>query len=287
MVTIIAFHDGSEFAQRMLPHAVRLAGAARKRLLVVRILNPRTDLADVKAPTTGDAASTAASRWEAELRDALSAAGGDGEVSVEQLHRDEDVPSAILRVAAERDAAAVALGTHGAGLARHLLVGSTALGVLAKADLPVLVVGPNVEEPADVDGYRLLVCSDGTESSDVVVDRLSPLLSGSAISVRLLTLYQPRLGDQGPEAEREALRRHLADLASRLPEDVERELLVEDVVDLESLDHAILRVAAQQRAAAVAMSTHGYSLWRHLVSGSVAVGVLQHGTIPALLVRAP
>jgi len=287
MAKVVAFHDGSEFAQRMLPHAARLAGAAGKPLLVVRILNPRTDLAGIEAPTTADAARVAKARWEGELREALAQAGAEGEVAVEELRREEDVPKAILRLAAEHEAVAVALGTHGAGLARHLLVGSTALAVLARTDVPVLIVGPNVEEEPPANGYRLLVCSDGTASADAVVDRLGPLLSGGTVSVLLLSLYQPCLGDRGPEREREALREHLAELASRLPEAVERELLVEDVVDLESVDHAILRVAAQQRAAAIAMSTHGYSPWRHLVSGSVAVGILQHGTVPALLVRAP
>jgi nucleotide-binding universal stress UspA family protein len=62
---------------------------------------------------------------------------------------DLDVPVAetLLRVARERDAAALAMGTHGHGAIGELL-GSTTRGVLKHADLPVVVVRYRGEQPS-------------------------------------------------------------------------------------------------------------------------------------------
>jgi nucleotide-binding universal stress UspA family protein len=46
----------------------------------------------------------------------------------------------IVRVADERDAAAILIGTHGHGPIGELLLGATARGVLRRANAPVIVV---------------------------------------------------------------------------------------------------------------------------------------------------
>lgn len=53
---------------------------------------------------------------------------------------DVTVADTLVRLAKERDAAVVAVGTHGHGRVAELLVGSTARGVIRRAPCPTLVV---------------------------------------------------------------------------------------------------------------------------------------------------
>lgn len=286
-MTILAFTDGSEHASRMLPHAGALARGTGRPLTVVRVMNRLSDLSGVVAPTTDEAAAIVANRWQAELRQELRMLGIQAAIAIEPQRPDEDTAAAICRLAKEHNAQALAFGSHGAGLVRHLVLGSTALGVLARTDLPALVVGPNVgSAAAEVEGsYRLLVCSDGSPSAARVAHALRPLLEGTDVHVELLALYEPRLGDRGPTEEKADLRARLESLATSLPSVRSVAITVEDVEDLESIDHGILRIASARRANAIALATHGYSARRHLLSGSTGVGLIQHGHIPTILVR--
>ncbi len=286
-MTILAFTDGSDHASRMLPHAGALARGTNRPLTVIRVMNRLKDLSGIVAPSTEETAAILANRWEAELRQELRMLGVQASIAIEPQRPDEDTAAAICRIASERRAQALAFGSHGAGLIRHLVVGSTALGVLAHTNLPALVAGPNVESSAaDLDRpYRLVVCSDGSPAASRVADALRPLLEGTAVAVSLVSLYEPRLGDRGPAEKKAELRARLEALAERLPAVGSLEIAVEDLEDLESVDHGILRVASARRANGIALATHGYSARRHLVSGSTGVGLIQHGHIPTILVR--
>jgi len=286
-MTILAFSDGSEHASRMLPHAYALARGTGRPLTVVRVMNRLNDLSGIVAPSTDEAAAILANRWEAELRQELRMLGIQAAIAIEPQRPDEDTPAAICRIAAEHGAQAIAFGSHGAGLIRHLVIGSTALGVLARTNLPALVVGPHVgSAAADLEGpYRLVICSDGSPAAARVAEGLRPLLEGATGAGPGRSLDGPRLGDRGPTEEKADLRARLESLAAQLPPVGSVEIAVEDLEDLESVDHGILRAAAARRANAIALATHGYSARRHLVSGSTGVGLIQHGHIPTILVR--
>lgn len=286
-MSILAFTDGSEQATRMLPHAAALARGTRRPLVVIRVMNRLRDLAGVVATSTDDAAAALADRWRAAIAQELRLLGVEGSVAIETQRPGEETAAAICRIADERGAHALAFGSHGAGLLRHLVVGSTALGVLGRTQRPCLVVGPHVDAPAASGGgpYRLAVCSDGSPTAARVVEAMRPLLEATDVAVELLSLYEPRLGDRGREREMAELRAHLEQLAAALPPVGSVAISVEELEDLESVDHGILRFAAARRANAVALATHGYSARHHLVSGSTAVGLLQHGHLPTILVR--
>jgi nucleotide-binding universal stress UspA family protein len=62
------------------------------------------------------------------------------EVDHVQEHHAADVADSIVEVAAEREAAAVVIGSHGSSGLRSRLLGSTSHRVLASCKLPVVVV---------------------------------------------------------------------------------------------------------------------------------------------------
>ena len=63
------------------------------------------------------------------------------------VEAEENIASAILRVAAAIGADLVAMGTHGRSGLSHLLMGSVAEHVIRNAPVPVLVVGPKTVFP--------------------------------------------------------------------------------------------------------------------------------------------
>jgi nucleotide-binding universal stress UspA family protein len=67
-------------------------------------------------------------------------AGLDAEPLVVADDPDTTIPETIVRVAGDRDAAAILIGSHGHGALAELMLGGTTRGVLRRAPVPVLVV---------------------------------------------------------------------------------------------------------------------------------------------------
>ncbi|WP_322796817.1 universal stress protein [Tepidiforma sp.] len=276
--------DGSERSRCILPHAARLARAYDAETVLVRVLDPRSDAAGVVAPSLGEAVESVRARWEAELREWLAGAGLAGEARVIERHWGEDVPSAIHRAADDAGAALVAIASRGAGALRHAILGSVALDVLARADLPVMTLGGCLPAPGREGAYHLLVTTDGSPASRSVVAGLAPLLVPARLRVTLLEVAVLRVQETEPQAKARVLP-GLQALRAELPGWLEVDYRVPVVPPGAGIDTAIIEAAAEVGADAVAMATHGYSARRHLVAGSTALGVVRLAPVPVILVR--
>jgi nucleotide-binding universal stress UspA family protein len=146
---IVVALDGSELAEKVLPHVTALAEAFRPSVTLVRAYEPpRTLMAGMAAsalPGTGPlmdpGPAIRAGRDEADdylegIGARLSAAG----VPAEPVRVDGGAASAILAVARERHATLIAMTTHGRGGLTRLVFGSVAEAVLRHAPCPVLLV---------------------------------------------------------------------------------------------------------------------------------------------------
>jgi nucleotide-binding universal stress UspA family protein len=76
---------------------------------------------------------------------------------------------ALLAAAAERRTDLVVVGTRGVGLAADQALGSTALQLLARADVPVLVV-PDRQDVPSVEVRRVTVGFDGSPDASAALD---------------------------------------------------------------------------------------------------------------------
>ena len=85
------------------------------------------------------------------------------------------------------------------------------------------------------------------------------------------------VADMAKEAE--DARAALADMRTRLPEDVTIDV---DVAVHENIPRGIAEYAQKHGADLIAMSTHGRTGFRHLVLGSVAEAVLRHSAVAVL-----
>jgi nucleotide-binding universal stress UspA family protein len=285
-MNILITTDGSDVSKQAIPHAGRLAAALDARLLLVRVLNALTDLGDVEGVGVAEAVERAAASWRADLEAMLAEAGVAGEALVARQHRTEDIHSAILRVAAERDGALIAMHARGVGAIRHALLGSVALGVLGHTPLPLLLTGAKVGQPAKAPGsYHIVVTSDGSPASAGIVPALRTILTSPGVRVTLLRICELRSGRASPQGEVEAARAQLERLRLQLPATTRSEVVVCLCTGSEDVSSAIIGAARSAGADALAMATHGHSALHHLLAGSVALGVLAESPIPLILCR--
>jgi nucleotide-binding universal stress UspA family protein len=285
-MAVLATTDGSARSLRAIPHAARFARAIATDLYLLRALDPRLDAASQLNISLAAAIEAVSQRWEAELARTLCDASVDGQPVVRPMLRGEDPNDTILRVAGELGAELVAMDTRGTGAIRHALLGSCAMSLLRGTGLPVMLTGDCISPPLADDRYRLVVTSDGSPASRDILLALRPLLDGARIQLTLLRVYEPRVGDAGEAAETAACEAGLAELAELIPAGPEVTTLVRTVDGLETVDAAIIRVAAELGADAIAASTHGYSAARHLLAGSTALGVLSRSPVPVIFARA-
>lgn len=216
----------------------------------------------------------------------LFRAGGHGEARIAIRGEGESIPDTILRFAAEQDVDLIAIDSRGAGLLRHALVGSVAMDVIRKSHIPVMTTGRDLKPvEAAHEEYRIVATVDGSPASEAVIAALNRLLRGGDFAVTLLRVYQPALGDSDPRTEMDACHDYLKVLRDQLPADAPVDLVVREVLKGGGVDDAILAVAREVQADALAMATHGHRALRHLFLGSIALSVLGHAPIPVILTR--
>ncbi len=275
---IVVTTDGSDRSLRILPHAAALAKATHAEILLTRVLDAAHDL-------HGGSIDDVAARWKAELAAWGEASGVPVTPIVPVRANGEDVSEAIQRTAAENGAGMIAMASGGTGALHHALMGSVTMSVVSKGGIPVMVVTDATNLLATPESYHLLITTDGSANSADVFHQVAPLLDGSSVKVLLLRVYEPRLGDSGDRLEVPAAEEAVGKLRSLLPEGVPVEMRVERVHDFERVESAILRVASQSGAEAIAISTHGYSAPHHLFAGSTALAILKKSHLPVILAR--
>jgi len=141
--TIVWATDGSEVADRALPHVLGLAGAYHSKIVVVHaneLLKGRFG----GAPLLADEPDLRAKveRQVAEIREQ----GFPVELTV--TTGTHDVPELIAKAAREAEADLIVVGTHGHGGFKAAVLGSVARGLLHDASCPVLAIPPAREAVA-------------------------------------------------------------------------------------------------------------------------------------------
>ena len=117
--------DESQLAARALDFVLGLPNADRLELVLVRVVHPGADLAAAERVLHG-------------LVERAHEAGAP-QVEIEILEAD-DPARAICEAVRETLADAIAMSTRGAGGLRRMVMGSVAEGVVAKSEVPVLLL---------------------------------------------------------------------------------------------------------------------------------------------------
>ena len=224
----------------------------------------------------------------AEVERRLGAAGT--KVSTEIRH--DDPASALRDAALQGKADLVVVGTHGQSRLEHLLLGSVAERVLSIAPVPVLLV-----HPEDFDRHRplhrVLVPTDFSEearrSATVALELIGARGKGELILAHAyhMPVEYAAYGtlplnwnflEEASNAAKTELQKWATELSSS-------GWKVTTVAAEGTPAGVIERLAKEREVDLIAMGTHGRSVLRELVLGSVAKRVVQRAPCPVLTVR--
>jgi nucleotide-binding universal stress UspA family protein len=196
------------------------------------------------------------------------------------LVHDRDAPGAIL-AQAEEDGTVVCMATHGRSGFGEAVLGSVAEGVVRRSRQPLILVGPNVDPEFPVPPGDVLVPVDGSSTSEAALPIARQWATSLRRGLRVMEVLPAGKGivERSREEESTYVRR-LADALDDQP------TIHWEVLHALDPGDAIVTAARRERAALIAISTHGRSGVGRLVLGSVAMRVV-HQSPCAVLVTGP
>jgi nucleotide-binding universal stress UspA family protein len=291
--------DGSELAERALPHAAALADIFDATLMLLAATAADVDLTvapAAHAAAAGVPPADALDRGRIEEALRREAAAYLQRIAGEQRRRglavecaavDGPAAAALLGRAREAPVDLIVLTTRGRGGLGRLLLGSVADAVVRHAPCPVLLVRAGVrplESQALYDRGRILVALDGSARAERVLPHVRSLAVGLGSKVTLLQVHVASPAPLGvvTAVGRVAQQAYLAEQAQRLRHvgiDAEARLADGDPAD------EIVRQAERPRTSLVALTTRGRGGLDRLVLGSVADAVIRRAPCAVLVVR--
>jgi nucleotide-binding universal stress UspA family protein len=136
---IVAATDFSAAGARALRRAAQLAEAHRVPLHLATVV-PGTWLAELRSWLAGAQVQASADALEARLQDAAWELEGSRAIEVRSHLLEGDARTELARFAAKLDAGVLVVGAHGRSLVGEIALGSTALALLERCTVPLLLV---------------------------------------------------------------------------------------------------------------------------------------------------
>jgi len=203
-------------------------------------------------------------------------------------------PGAIVEHQQASGADAIVIGTKGKRGLERFVMGSTADGVLRRAQVPVFVV-PREVGGTSATSDKLLVAVDDSDPSD----------AATAFAITLAKAERSRLvfcgvADTKDLESRDALlafdptplllefRDSVENLVTNAADRARASDVVCEWLVVEGEPDAVIpKIAAAQEARAIVIGTHGRRGLRRWLVGSVAESVVQHSPVPVVVLRGP
>jgi nucleotide-binding universal stress UspA family protein len=284
--------DGSATAEAVLPLVTHLAQSARAEVELITVLTPVAIWDAAASIIKWDAEEAAAREYIEEKARELQLRGVKAYSTVEF----GQAAYAVFDAAKKGNADFIAMTTHGRSGVTRFVLGSVADKLLHTA-APLLVVRPGDDDtvhplvPAGI--RKILVPLDGSELSLAAIplaEEMARLLSASLVFCHVVTtewiaysgmetptLYPDVLNDMKAAAK--------ADIEKAAGESKGRGFDVDYFVGIGGPTDEIQRIAREQGADMIVMSTHGRSGPTRWIMGSVADALVRRTHLPCLLVR--
>jgi nucleotide-binding universal stress UspA family protein len=133
--------DFSDSSQLIIEYVKELAKVVSGKIWLVHVAEPDPEFVgyEVDPPEMRDAVARRFHKEHQQLQQLSQELRSEGVECIALLVQGPTVET-ILREIEKLSVDMVVIGSHGKGLLRHLLVGSTSEGVLKKSSIPVLVV---------------------------------------------------------------------------------------------------------------------------------------------------
>ena len=297
--TVLVSLDGSQFARAALAPAIQMAHGLHAPLVLVQAVQP-ANVPDVDRAVAYQLGETDA--YES-VYSAAREARARGLEAVEVLVKGslaESPARAILAAAQEFDAKMIVMATHGLTGIKRAVLGSVADEVVSRSPVPVLLVRPpaervegaTAEAPPGAHTGRIMVALDGTPDSESSFRAVAELAGALGAEVELArVIYGERQPDGGCDTQAASIeaRAYLEGAAQRLaacgiaPGAIH---LAVPPAAAATVPEALVRHAAQERAALLVLASHVRRGVARLMRGSVGSGVVARTAVPVLVVRA-
>lgn len=186
-------------------------------------------------------------------------------------------PSQAVAASVEhRPESLVCMATHARGGLRKVVGGSVAEDVLRTIDVPVLLFGPAWKPQEFFAPNRLLVCIDGSRTSEEILPEVNEWMAELGVSC---TLVHVDTGDEHG-LSRDA---QVADRIARLVQPFVHAGAEVSVVNAADVPDAIVHLGEEHPEGILAMATHGRSGIDRLTTGSITMDVVADSQIPVLV----
>lgn len=212
------------------------------------------------------------------LADLADRHAGVTDIETEVEERDA-IPDAIA--AAMGSGTLVCMSSHGHSGPVRAVIGSVASALLRAIDVPALVVGPNVPDPATIGGGRIVACLDGSDLAERTLEPAQRWSGALGLPLWLVQVVPPGLAVEERTHGDVVEGAYLAGLAGAVGG-----VAGWDVVHHNDPAAGIVALDGVDPLALLALATRGRSGWSRLVLGSVTSTVIRHSTVPVLVVPA-
>ncbi len=135
--------DGSQLAEKAIPHAEALAKSEGAEIILLQVpMLPSTDFLSRNISLTSSIVKEVEKETETYLDAETQKLQHDG-TKVSSLMREGPIAETILAVAEETHADVIAMSTHGRSGVQRMLMGSVADQVVHLSHIPVMLIHPN------------------------------------------------------------------------------------------------------------------------------------------------
>ena len=285
--------DGSESAEKAITLALELAQEHGAELMFCHAVDYAGIAAESAMAGAVDLATTFAALDESarEILGGATVRAKGMSVPSSAFKLEGRSATAIVTYAIERAVDAIVMGSRGLGGIPHLLLGSTAEGVLRAATVPVFVVHANCRVGKI---GTIAVAVDDSEPADAAIAFATELAAHSSSRMTFINVIDSAaLHDQivrfggyadALQNEWEAEAKTLVDLAARHAK-AAGVAHAEGIVAFGAPGEELLARVKAQHADLVAIGTHGRRGLRRLLIGSVAEDVVRKSHVPVVVIR--
>lgn len=212
--------------------------------------------------------------------------------TVESCLRSGHPSEELIELATERRSDLIVIGARGLSPSQRFLVGSVSLSVARHAPCSVLVTRPQAEAHSSQRPLRILVCHDGSESSQQAIRMLSRFHWGAQVEISVLSVlaadvYSEMMVYETPaevrQAERTQAEQHLAWAIGELQATGAQ--VVSALSEAESVADQIVAEAERGGADLVVMGHRGLNRIERFFLGSVSENVLRYAPCSVWIVR--
>lgn len=275
---IVVLLDGSPFAERALPVAIRLAHIYHASITLMAAVKMWMPLMGGKQRLERER--DARQRYLASVAGRTRMQG----IPVKTVVLQGSVPAALNRLVHEKQADLVVMRTHGFSGLRRFFQGNVATQVLHSVDIPLVFPRPDADPRLPVPPFkRILVPLDGSAFAERILPYVRTTASAEETEILLVTIPEvpeaelygvvSDMVEQLREQAEAQAHRYLAGVAAALREDG---FEVRTIVTGTHPARTIAKIAREENVDMVMITTHGRGGLERLLIGSVAERLLHH-----------